>query len=437
MKGIAAILALVLVMCMAAPTAGAWGDDGEKALSRSGQRLHVFSDAEMDFQILRGFGADTGGGGTIGEILMAAGDIVDGNPVSWSKAFRSLAERLENDGEARLGLGHRVSARESFLRAASYYRAAEYYGDPLSADTARWGMKCRETFLKGMELSQWKVEAVFIPSGTDGDFYPGYMITACGRPGERRKTLIAQSGFDGTAEEMYFGIGKAALERGYNVLLFEGPGQTGKRRFHPDSVFVPDLGPTVRAVTDFAAGHPEVNPKQVALYGASFGGYFALSGALGESRLAALIVNSPLLDMEEYLFASMGPRTVEMFLKDDLSVEDLRTIPEKDLPLKFRFSLLNMCLRFGKPSVKAFLESLSSFRIPGNDLQNLAMPALGLVSSGEGSVPVSQAQRFEKTAPRAAIHIFTEESGANAHCQLDNSPLSAAVALDWLDELLR
>ena len=111
MKGIAAILALVLVMCMAAPTAGAWGDDGEKALSRSGQRLHVFSDAEMDFQILRGFGADTGGGGTIGEILMAAGDIVDGNPVSWSKAFRSLAERLENGvefvvGNADAAVGH-------------------------------------------------------------------------------------------------------------------------------------------------------------------------------------------------------------------------------------------------------------------------------------------------------------------------------------------
>jgi pimeloyl-ACP methyl ester carboxylesterase len=262
------------------------------------------------------------------------------------------------------------------------------------------------------------------------------MITR-GKPGERRKTLLAQSGFDGTAEEMYFGIGKAALERGYSVLLFEGPGQAGKRRFHPDSTFISDLGPVVRTITDFAVKHPEVNPRQIALYGASFGGYFSLSGALGEPRLAALIVNSPLLDMQEYFHASMGQQTVDMFKKNDLTLEDLKNIPEGEIPLKYRFSMLNLTLRFGKESMRGVFDAFSYFRIPDERLKTLAMPALGLISAGEGTVPLAQAKKFAETAPKATLHVFERESGANAHCQLDNGPHSSAVALDWLDELLR
>ena len=437
MKRIVFLLAVCFVLC---PIAGqavfADGQGGEKDFSRSGLRLNIFSDTEMDFQLLRSFGADTGGGGAPGEILWAVREIEDGNPASWSKAFLSLAQRVEEDGRTRLERGHEVSARDSFLRAASYYRAAEYYGDPLSSETREWGMKCREAFLKGMELTQWKVEPVFIPSGAGNDFYPGYMITR-GKPGERRKTLLAQSGFDGTAEEMYFGIGKAALERGYSVLLFEGPGQAGKRRFHPDSTFISDLGPVVRTITEFAIKHPEVNPRQIALYGASFGGYFSLSGALGEPRLAALIVNSPLLDMQEYFFASMGRQTVDMFRKNDLTLEDLKNIPEGDIPMKYRFSMLTLTLRFGKESMQGVFDAFSYFRIPDDRLKTLVMPALGLISAGEGAVPLAQAKKFAETAPKATLHVFERESGANAHCQLDNGPHSSAVALDWLDELLR
>lgn len=428
--------ATLLLVILFAAGAGADGTPEQRGVSRSGVRLSLFTDSEMDFQLLRSLGADAAGGGTAGEILVAARQIEDGNPASWSAAFLSLAERLEKDGAARLERGHTVSARESFLRASSYYRAAEYYGDPLSADTRSWGMKCRETFLKALEHFPWKVEPVFIPSGKGQDFFPGYFITQ-GKAGERRKTLMAQSGFDGTAEEMFLSVGRAALDRGYNVLLFEGPGQAGKRRFHPDSTFISDLGPVVRSITDFVLKRPEVNQKQVALYGASFGGYFALSGALGEPRLGALILNSPLTDMQEYFFASMGEQTVDMLKKNNLTTEDLRTLPEKEMPLKYRLTLLNMCLRFGKPSVAETFDAFSFFRIPDDRLRNLAMPALGMLSAGEGPTPLEQANHFATTAPKAALHVFERESGANAHCQLDNPPLSWAVALDWLDEMFR
>ena len=60
-----------------------------------------------------------------------------------------------------------------------------------------------------------------------------------------------------------------------------------------------------------------------------------------------------------------------------------------------------------------------------------------MVSEEEGTVPLNQAKRFAELAPRGSLHIFEKTSGANVHCQLDNMPLSWAVALDWLDEQFR
>ena len=36
------------------------------------------------------------------------------------------------------------------------------------------------------------------------------------------------TGFDGSAEEMHASGARAAVERGYNVLAFDGPGHSGR-----------------------------------------------------------------------------------------------------------------------------------------------------------------------------------------------------------------
>ena len=42
---------------------------------------------------------------------------------------------------------------------------------------------------------------------------------------EAKDVLVVNGGFDSTLEELYFTIGSAAIERGFHVLIFEGPGQ--------------------------------------------------------------------------------------------------------------------------------------------------------------------------------------------------------------------
>ena len=57
-----------------------------------------------------------------------------------------------------------------------------------------------------------------------GTTLPGYFFRAGPEP-DPRPTVILTGGYDGTAEELYFSNGAAALARGYNVLAFDGPGQ--------------------------------------------------------------------------------------------------------------------------------------------------------------------------------------------------------------------
>ena len=69
-------------------------------------------------------------------------------------------------------------------------------------------------------------------------------------------------------------------------------------------------------------------------------------------------------------------------------------------------------------------------------LRNIRCPSLALVGTGEGAEPLAQCEHFMRTVGGPAWrHVFTAEEGADGHCQTGNLAYSAAVSMDWLDEL--
>jgi hypothetical protein len=92
-----------------------------------------------------------------------------------------------------------------------------------------------DCFAEAARLSDPPFEAVEVPY--EGATLPGYFFRV-DDSGERRPTVITMTGMDGYVEECYWGVA-AALERGYNCLAFDGPGQGGVLRqrevpFRPD-----------------------------------------------------------------------------------------------------------------------------------------------------------------------------------------------------------
>lgn len=405
----------------------------QEGLERGRTRVQGFADAEMDFQLIRQLGSARYGGASVGECLSLARQIDNGLPESWVTAFAAAAARQQVDAKHRAGRGHRVSARDQYLVACNSYRAAEYYtgvADPRHAD---YGLSSRECFLAAMQLEAHAFEVVSLPYGDTP--LPAYYMRPS-TPAAEAKTLMIVSGYDGTLEETYLAYGRPALERGYNLLLFAGPGQMDTLRLHPDLPFMPEYERVGTAALEYVLARPETDPERIALMGISFGGYFATRAAAHEPRIRALIANSPIVDLHAYMASFTGFDPAEMPDADDFGLHDIDELPPEVMTPQLREMSCNLMRRVGQASFKRTYLRLRDFRVDGAGLARITCPVLGLVGSGEGKEPMAQFERFLAgvSGPKAS-HVFTEAEGADGHCQSGNLAYSAAVSMDWLDEV--
>jgi hypothetical protein len=88
--------------------------------------------AEFCYETLRSFAHIAYGGADFGEIVTISGHITEGDYDSWYDAYLTAADRIAAEADDALHAAHRVSARDGFLRANSYYRSADFFlhGNP-------------------------------------------------------------------------------------------------------------------------------------------------------------------------------------------------------------------------------------------------------------------------------------------------------------------
>ena len=404
------------------------------SLERGRTRVVGFADAEMEFQLIRQMGAARYGGAAVGECLALAQRIESGMPASWVSTFADAAARQEADAQRRAARGHAVSAHDQYLVASNSYRAAEYYCGIADPRHAQLGLRSRACFLAAMQLHGHPLEALTLV--LDGTPLPAYRVRPASAGDAPCKTLMIVSGYDGTLEETYLAYGRAALERGYQLLLFAGPGQMDTMRWHPHLAFMPETERVAALALDYLLARPDTDAARLALMGISFGGYFATRMAVHEPRIRALIANSPIVDLHAYMVSFVGFDPAQLPDAEDFRLADIDHIPDSVAPPQTREMMRNLILRFGQDSFKRTYQRLRDFRVDGEGLARIRCPALGLVGSGEGAEPLAQHARFLRHVAGAEGHVFGPEEGAEGHCQSGNLAFSAAVALDWLDEAL-
>ena len=237
----------------------------------------------------------------------------------------------------------------------------------------------------------WHSEVLQIPF--EHVWLPGYFLQPAATEARPRNTVIALTGFDGTAEELYFQTGQAALDRGWNVLIAEGPGQMGFLRFHSDVAFRPDYERPVGAMIDYVLSRREVDPQRLAIYGISYGGYFAPRAAAYDHRIKALVANSPIPDLRAYVVGFVGADMAAN--PPPLKLDDIDRIPDAQMPPGTKLTLKAAFRRFGVNSLAAWLERLRAFRI-GDALRDIRCPSLAVVGEGEGSVAMDLFATFTK-----------------------------------------
>jgi pimeloyl-ACP methyl ester carboxylesterase len=404
---------------------------------RSAIRVEGFRDDEFNYQLIRALGVADYGGSTVGECLAVVAEITDGSPQSWALGFGRLARRIEERGRACLRDGHRVSGRDHLLRASTYYRTAEYYEDSAVGRSHPTGERGQACFAEAAALLDPPVELVGVPF--EGGTLPGYLVrpspgsgSAGGGP---RPTLIGVGGFDSSAEELYFPLGAPGAERGWNVFVFDGPGQPGCMRLDPTMTFRPDYEVPLAAVIDALVERDDVDADRLAVAGQSFGSYFAARGAAADPRIRALVANPPIVDMSRYMEAWVGTDVFRMVR--DIRPEDVIGVPEDLMPRQMQWGIAAICERFGVPSFHAWRDAMLAYRL-GDLVDSIRCPSLAMIGQREGIEPRAQFDRFVAgvEGPVTPV-VFTSADGTSAHCQSDNIRLSAQVTFDWLDQNLR
>lgn len=404
--------------------------------------IYFDKDNQFDFELMRTMGQTSYGGAEIGECLATAARIVEGDYDSWYEQWTDTAEWLYARADKAEKTGHRVSARDGFLRCANYFRTAEFFlhddpSDPRIRETSTRGV---EVFRRAAALFDPLIDVVHIPY--EGISLPGYFYPAQSREHGPYPTILIHNGFDGTAEEIFSFSGRAGQERGYNILAFEGPGQGQVIRQH-GLVFRPDWEAVVGPVIDYLETRSDVDTTRIGLIGISMGGVLAPRAAAFEPRLTAVAAWDGVYDMQavplDFVFAA-HPDDKET-LKCRLAAPD---DPELDAYIDSRVRD-NGAVRWmvghgkwvlGADNARVLFHRLGEFSLRGGIAERIRCPVLVLKAENDTSLkgqPEALAQHL--TAPYT-FYEFTAERGGDLHNQVDVHRSAAAVIYDWFDTVL-
>lgn len=386
-----------------------------------------FKDKAFEFETLRTLSYYNYQGAEIGEIAQIVKKTKEGDFESWYKEWLSMAEKVHELAEKSLAEQHIVSAGEAFLRASNYYRNAEFF---LKANERR-RFDCYEksvgAFKQAIALIYKKYQILNIPFG--GHNLIGYLFIQ----EKEAPTYLFIGGFDSTVEELYFAGGAAAYKRGYNVVIFDGPGQGAVLRKY-DMKAIYDFERPVGAVLDYLTANTDLKIENgfVGLMGMSLGGYYAARTAAFDRRIDACVLFDTFTDVWESI-SDKKKIFKKLENREYLSNFILRyIIPLMDA--NTRWLAQNAFWVYGSDTIPELISTVKKFTIK-DFAKNIKCPMLLLAGTNDHFSALNQIRHLESELQCPYdVYIFDETFGAQEHCQEGNHSFAHQIIFDWMDK---
>lgn len=393
--------------------------------------LQLNPDTTFNYELLRVLGSARYFGADIAEVLKVAQEIIPGDFESWSAKFQSLAEWALSTIDDKKPYDQ-VTLRDIYFRASSYFRAADFFlhGNP---DDPR----INSLWAKQTECFDNAISNMTIPGSRhtlkgDGFNIP-VIVYRASLQGGRRPTVILGNGFDGAQEEMLHVHGFAALERGYNVVTYEGPGQCLPRR-EQNKGFIAEWEKVVTPVVDYIQTLDFVDPKRVGLVGYSMGGFLCARAACFEHRIAAVMCVDGIYDVFAAFSKALPPAAKEFLEKGDESAFN-EIMGENSAPATaLRWAIDQTKWSFMASPYQAFL-IVRAMTLKGVS-DKIQCPVLICDAENDEFFKGEPLKLKEALGERGIFVGFTTREAAENHCQIGASVYLNQVVLEWFKGII-
>ena len=371
----------------------------------------------------------------VGEVLSTVDRIHDGKAQSWVDEWTAAADRVAQEAAANAGAGRRYSAAGQYLRASLYYSVATYSADGTGDPTlfaALWE-KHRAAWDKFVDLGDFSgavAERIEIPY--EGTTLPGYFFRS-GAAGEPRRTLIFNNGSDGSVVGAWTDAIASALARGWNAMTFDGPGQNAAL-VRQGLAFRPDWEKVITPVVDFLSDRADVDREKLALLGVSQAGYWVPRALAFEHRIAAGVADPGVVDVSTTVLGHLPHMMIKLLEAGEREKFD------RDMEWTLKISpstrsLLALRMRpYGVTSPYEFFSAARNYALTDELIAKITTPVLVTDPENEQFWPGQSGELFGKLTGTKAIIAFTQEEGADSHCEPTASGLRGERIFDWLNE---
>ncbi len=381
----------------------------------------AFGNETYDGQFQRTLAASYAGMADLGEAFATARTIGKPEPERWYNAWFERAEAVRAVAEDAAAAGHRESAAGAYLRAAEYYRQAYFFLRRDLADPSLQRAYAAQVaaFAAATPLLDRHVVTLAVPF--EGTTLKAYFF-APDDSGIPRPTVLAPCGYDSTAEEgLVYVVG--ALDRGFNAVAFEGPGQGAA--LYLDRLWMrPDFEVVLTPVIDLVAARADVRDDALVLIGRSFGGYLAPRGAAFEHRIAALVCDPAQPDLGARVPQGLAGRVAPAVVAAQMRASVDRR----------EFFGARMAVH-GLSRVSDYFAELRRYTLAGV-ADRITCPTLVVECEGDFVGGGGPDMVKALTGTSATLVNLTAHQGAGGHCAGMGQRVWDQVVYDWLATVL-
>lgn len=394
-----------------------------------------FADPDFDFETRGALGAAASGVGDVGLVLATVADIVDGDRPSWFAAWTARADRLSALADERRDAGDLPGASWAYLAASDAYSRAmgavdglpAEQGDAVLLPTFRRGRQCWDAMI---DLSDGRFVRVEVPY--EGTTLPAYLL----RPdasGAARPTFVMTNGSDGSLSALWGSGAAEALDRGWNVVVYDGPGQQSML-FERGTAFRPDWEAVLTPVVDTVVARPDVDAAALTAYGISQAGYWLPRALAFEHRFVAAVADPGVVDVATSWLAYLPKEMVQLLDGGQKELFNRYLDEGPDDPAAAR----TFAFRARPYGVDDPYDLFTAVR--GYELREVAgqirTPLLITDAEDEQFWPGQSEQLAGLLTAPHELARFGVADGANVHCQPLARKVTAQRMLGWLSSRL-